>query len=316
MPAPATMTQICCFEKRERRDLGGPEAEAHRGDGAPEDHGPLGPLAVEDAAADLGRTTKPMKKNSRKMPAFEAVSCSAICAYSLAKKKTGMNAIMAINKTRFSTAKGRMRKISTLMSGDSVRSSTRTKTPMIDQAGDDADPRPGIAPPPGHRLLQAEDAQPDTGRDEHRPPVVDRGPPELGLRLGHRDQDQRDEGDRDVHPEDGPPGPLGQEPAQNRADGGESSGDAEEQRQRLAALAEWERVDHDGERRREHERPPAPWTTRNVTIQASAPEPLGVSPHMADATTKTITPITHILVWPKMSESRPPRAKSAAREIR
>ena len=57
--------------------------------------------------------------------------CSEICAYSLAKKKTGMNAIMAINKTRFSTAKGRMRKISTLMSGDSVRSSTRTKTPMI-----------------------------------------------------------------------------------------------------------------------------------------------------------------------------------------
>ena len=62
--------------------------------------------------------------------------------------------------------------------------------------------------------------------------------------------------------------------------------------------------------------PPAPWTTRNVTIQASTPEPLGVRPHIADATTKTMTPITHILVWPKMSESRPPRAKSAAREIR
>ena len=65
------------------------------------------------------------------MPAFEAVSCNAICAYSLAKKKTGMNAIMAINRTRFSIAKGLMRKISTLMSGDSVRISTRTKTPMI-----------------------------------------------------------------------------------------------------------------------------------------------------------------------------------------
>ena len=37
---------------------------------------------------------------------------------------------------------------------------------------------------------------------------------------------------------------------------------------------------------------------------------------MVEATTKTITPITHILVWPKMSESRPPRAKSAARAIR
>ena len=42
-----------------------------------------------------------------------------------------MNAIMAINKTRFSMAKGRMRKMSTLMSGDSVRASTRTKTTMI-----------------------------------------------------------------------------------------------------------------------------------------------------------------------------------------
>ena len=37
---------------------------------------------------------------------------------------------------------------------------------------------------------------------------------------------------------------------------------------------------------------------------------------MVEAPTKTITPITHILVWPKMSESRPPRANSAARASR
>ena len=30
---------------------------------------------------------------------------------------------------------------------------------------------------------------------------------------------------------------------------------------------------------------------------------------MVDATTKTITPMTHILVWPKMSESRPPEGE-------
>ena len=35
-----------------------------------------------------------------------------------------------------------------------------------------------------------------------------------------------------------------------------------------------------------------------------------------EATTKTITPITHIFVWPKMSDRRPPRANSAARAIR
>ena len=31
-------------------------------------------------------------------------------------------------------------------------------------------------------------------------------------------------------------------------------------------------------------------------IHAAAAEPLGVSPHMADATTKTMTPMMHILV--------------------
>ncbi len=37
---------------------------------------------------------------------------------------------------------------------------------------------------------------------------------------------------------------------------------------------------------------------------------------MVEAKTNTITPMTHILVWPKMSDSRPPSAKSAARAIR
>ena len=77
------------------------------------------------------RTTKPTKKKSRKTPASDAVLCNAICAYSLAKKNTGMNAIMAISNTRFSTANGLIRKISTLMSGDAVWSSTSTNRPMI-----------------------------------------------------------------------------------------------------------------------------------------------------------------------------------------
>ena len=198
--------------------------------------------------------TKPMKKYSRKRPACEAVLCSAIWAYSLAKKKTGMKAIMAINSTRFSTAKGRMRKIATLMSGDSVRSSTRTKTPMMTRPAMMQIQVHGIAPAPEHRLLQAEDAQPDAGRDEHGAPVVDRRPLVLGLRLRHGDQGQRDQGDGDVHPEDGPPRPLGQVAAQDRADGRQPPGDPEEQRQRLAALAQGERVDHDGQGGREHER--------------------------------------------------------------
>ena len=178
-------------------------------------------------------STKPMKKYRRKMPAFEAESCSEIWAYSLAKKKIGMNAIMAISSTMFSTAKARMRKILTLISGDSVRTSTGTKMPMMARPGDDADPGPGIAPSPRDRLLQAEDAQSDTRRDEDGAPVVDAGLAVLRLGLGDRNEHQRDDGHGDVDPEDRPPGPLGQVAAKERPDGGEPSGDAEEQRQRL-----------------------------------------------------------------------------------
>ena len=63
-------------------------------------------------------TTKPRKKKSRNIPASDAVLCRAICAYSLAKKKIGMNAIMEIISTRFSTVKARMRKMETAMSGE------------------------------------------------------------------------------------------------------------------------------------------------------------------------------------------------------
>ena len=62
--------------------------------------------------------------------------------------------------------------------------------------------------------------------------------------------------------------------------------------------------------------PPAPCTTRKVTIHASAIPPLGVRPHMTDAPVKTITPRTHMRRWPKMSDNRPPRAKRAAKERR
>ena len=62
--------------------------------------------------------------------------------------------------------------------------------------------------------------------------------------------------------------------------------------------------------------PPAPWMARKVTIQASARLPFGVSPHMAEAAAKTMTPSTTILRWPTVSASRPPKAKSAASDSR
>ncbi len=62
--------------------------------------------------------------------------------------------------------------------------------------------------------------------------------------------------------------------------------------------------------------PPAPWTTRKVTIHASAALPLGVRPHMADAPAKTKTPSTTMRRWPRVSASRPPKANSAASDRR
>ncbi len=62
--------------------------------------------------------------------------------------------------------------------------------------------------------------------------------------------------------------------------------------------------------------PPAPCRTRNVTIHASATLPVGVSPHIADAAAKRITPSVTILRWPTVSARRPPNANSAANDSR
>ena len=62
--------------------------------------------------------------------------------------------------------------------------------------------------------------------------------------------------------------------------------------------------------------PPRPWSTRNDTIQASAPEPAGVRPHIVDAPANTTMPMTTILECPMVSASRPPKAKKAASDSR
>ena len=56
---------------------------------------------------------------------------------------------------------------------------------------------------------------------------------------------------------------------------------------------------------------PRPWITRKTISQVSASEPDGVAPHRADATANVTTPISTIRRWPRMSASRPPRAKNA-----
>ena len=63
--------------------------------------------------------------------AVVAFSARAICPYTLAKKNTGMNAIMAIPRMTFSTVNVRFAKMCTLIRGDAVRRSTATNTARI-----------------------------------------------------------------------------------------------------------------------------------------------------------------------------------------
>jgi hypothetical protein len=69
--------------------------------------------------------TNPMKKYRMNRPASEDDLPSAIWAYSLPKKNTGMKASMETPRTRFSTKKARMRKMRTCISGEGVRSSVK-----------------------------------------------------------------------------------------------------------------------------------------------------------------------------------------------
>ncbi len=73
-------------------------------------------------------TTKPAKKHSSRRLACEGVLPSEIWAYSLAKKNTGTNTSIETPSTRFSTKNGRIRKMSTWISGEVVRASTKKNT--------------------------------------------------------------------------------------------------------------------------------------------------------------------------------------------
>ena len=118
----------------------------------------------------------------------------------------------------------------------------------------------GVAPAPDQRLLEAEDAQRDAARDQHEPAVVHARRLVDGRRLRDRDQRERDQRDRDVDPEDRAPRPLREKAAERRPDCREPARDPEEERERLAALAQLERLHDDRQRCGEHERAAAPWS--------------------------------------------------------
>ncbi len=72
-------------------------------------------------------------------------------------------------------------------------------------------------------------------------------------RTRQSDQNQGDQRHGYVDPENRPPRPLGQVAAKHRADGGEPAGQAEEDGQRLAPLADVECLNDYGQRGREHQ---------------------------------------------------------------
>ena len=57
----------------------------------------------------------------------------------------------------------------------------------------------------------------------------------------------------------------------------------------------------------------SPCRARNVTIQASAALPLGVSPHSVEVAANPMMPMSTMRLAPTTSANRPPRAKPAAR---
>lgn len=114
-------------------------------------------------------------------------------------------------------------------------------------AGGRASPSPDVG------LLETEHAQPDSRRHQGQASVVQPGRTVLGVRAADCNQQQGNEGDRDVDPEDGPPRPLRQVTTEDRANGGEAAGHPEEQGQGAAAFSQAEGAHHDGERGRVHD---------------------------------------------------------------
>ena len=77
--------------------------------------------------------------------------------------------------TRFSTRNGRIRKMLHLDQRRLGALLDEVEDDEQREAGGDAQPDRGVAPAPDRRLLEAEDAQADAGRDQHEPAVVHPG---------------------------------------------------------------------------------------------------------------------------------------------
>src|SRR5579862_4927633 len=154
--------------------------------------------------------------------------------------------------TTLSTAKPRCAKIRTSISGLGVRSSNATKPARI-------------ASPPARQAQVASELQPHwpaccrprivrpIPAETSRAPDVDRCRPSLVHRSSPPGQRERDQRHGHVDQEDRAPCPGEEEAARDRADRCETACDPEEESERLPALARFERVEDDRQRRREEQ---------------------------------------------------------------
>src|SRR5580700_7921634 len=110
----------------------------------------------------------------------------------LTKKNTGMNAIMAMPRMRFSTPNARLAKIRTLISGAALDGEEHDQQ---QHAGGDARLDGRVAPAPDGRLLEPEHAQPYPGDDQGHAAIVQGSGAALVGWPGDDDQRQGDQGD-------------------------------------------------------------------------------------------------------------------------
>ena len=202
-----------------------------------------------------------------------------------------------------------MRKIRTWTKGRGGPGFVQDKYGDQDHPAEDAGPGANVAPTPQHRLLETEHRQTDARSDQDGTDIVDRRPLVLGLGLGDGDEHQRNDCHGNVDPKDRSPRPLRQVTTEDGSDRGQTTGDSKEDARALPRSRSGKVCTTIATAAGNISAPPAPCTTRKPTIHASATLPLGVSPHMAEAPAKMMTPRVHMRRCPKMSDRRPPSGK-------
>ncbi len=234
----------------------GPEVEPDRADRAAERRRAPSPRPCRASRRRAGRRGCSRRRTCRcRGRRCEASSPSEIWEYRLANRNIGTNAIETRNRIALSTAnalflKKRMlhqRVVGAELGSRTNASVSATPTTM----------RPIVrASSQPHTLdcCRPSTMRPIPDREEDEPAVIDGSGPAGVVGLGLDRHHDRGEGDRDVDPEDRPPGDLDQVAAGERAEGGHAAGDAEEDRERLAALALRVGGDDDRQRGREHDR--------------------------------------------------------------